>query len=171
MALDATRQRLRSIADDCGELASQQACPGEARGLLHLIAHKADEAMTRWYGSDPRKAVVALEAGRKFAQWMADPDTLAITVGGGPQERAVPSIAEPRPTPPPRPLDTLNARQLAGPWNMSTRQALRVVEHGLRRGLDGFYKEGRYAYARREAFDQLRASRLSELRPNRSAAA
>lgn len=131
------RTRLRRLADDCEERA-RLVDSGEARSLYHLAAREARRASERRHLGERELCgyLAAMTAQAQLARWY----------GGEADEYEAWA----------RPVERLlNPRQLADVFGMTDRGARKAIERGVRRGLEGFRRDGKRWLAEREAFAQL----------------
>ncbi|MEZ5688742.1 MAG: hypothetical protein R3E21_08185 [Caenibius sp.] len=163
--LSTLRERLRQLADDCQERA-RLANDADARSQYHCVAKDARlfARMPHMGEEGLKRALVSVGASMAVAAWL-DGDTLP-DAHTSPLESIRPLNGH-RPPPAPQttlsespapPADALNARQLASLLSMPERSARRAIERGVRKGLPGFYRDGRRWYARRDAFERLRCA-------------
>lgn len=160
--------RLRQLANDCEE---------RARGDDNALAVSA----LGWIARQARQAAMAphlaLAERAEALEFLSEFAHVARRYCGGFDESVRPMLdcvdsdwhnsADYRPLPPDNVsvlASALPAGKIASLFGLNDRTARRAIEKGKRLGLPGFYCEGRYWFAERDAF----AARMSELCPRLS---
>lgn len=151
--------RLRQLADDCDERARNSPM---AQAMFSGIARTARIAAgsPELDSTSRRAAFECLAAMANLARWFDGENGVSVDdqLDSLPLDRFKPAVflAPPADRRSEIPLEALNPRQLAEHFTMNERTARRTIERAMRRGLPGFYREGRYWRAEPSAFEAIR---------------
>lgn len=152
------RDQVRRLADECEERARWSPVGSLARSLLNLGSAQARQAAANRHYSEEDLQAVHRFASAMLAIQGENSGYIALQARQGAQVAAPVSVPTQR-------HNALNARQLSSLFGMSERGARGAIERGVRRGLEGFFRDGALWLAERDAFGRMRAAKGGAIDP------